>query len=383
MASEPHPTHAPPRRSRRRSTDDGRRALTAGHALAIALLALAVGCLLNAPGLHKSAYNQPDGWKRDVAVSLTGALADVSHALLLDRPRKLLQDALGRGDEDRIDTTITFEPPPPPATPRGPRTASPPAATPSAKPPPARPRPPKRAAFSPRRKLRLWIAGDSLVITPGWAIVRAAGKARAILPVGGGPDGRVATGLERPDVFNWFTHVRDELRKLKPNAVVLEFGGNDDHGYMTGLPEGVSIGDFGSASWAREYRRRVAGLLESINRTGAFVVWIGLPITRDPAQTQRFDTINAIIQSEARKRKGRVAFVDTYAAFASDSGGFAQYLPDSSGRQVLVRAPDGVHFERAGGDMIARSVLRALNEQFDLTSWRKAKSRAAKRSTAP
>ena len=80
-------------------------------------------------------------------------------------------------------------------------------------------------------------------------------------------------------------------------------------------------------------------LLDTVNRAGAFVVWIGLPITRDPAQTQRFDTINAIVQSEARKRTGRVAFVDTYATFASDSGGFAQYLTDASGKQVLVRAP--------------------------------------------
>jgi hypothetical protein len=66
-----------------------------------------------------------------------------------------------------------------------------------------------------------------------------------------------------------------------------------------------------------------------------------------------------------------VAFIDTYASFASDSGGFAQYLTDSSGKQILVRAPDGVHFERAGGDIIARSVLHALNQEFDLTSWRR------------
>lgn len=317
-------------------TEDGRRALTAGHALVIALLALAVGCLLNAPGMHKSAFNQPNGWKRDAALAVTGPLASVSHALLLDRPRKLLQDALGRGDEDKIDTTISFTPPAvPSARPTTPTPGSPTPAQPGA------PRVPKahRAAFTPARKLRLWIAGDSLVITPGWAIVRAAGRARAILPVGGGPDGRVATGLERPDVFNWFAHIRDEVRKLRPNAIVLDFGGNDDHGYMTGLPKGVSIGDFGTASWTAEYRRRVAGLLDTVNRAGVFVVWIGLPITRDDAQTRRFDAINAIIESEARKRKGHVAFIDTYAAFASDSGGFAQYLTDASGKRILVRAP--------------------------------------------
>ena len=362
MALETHP--APRPRRRPRSTDDGRRALTAGHALVIAVVALAVGCLLNAPGLHKSAYNQPAGWKRDTALAVTGPLADVSHALFLDRPRKLLQSALGRRDEDRIDTTITFSPAPV-VTP-APGVAKP-AQAPAEKPRPA----PRRAAYSPARPLRIWVAGDSLVITPGWAIIRAAGRARAIRAVGSGPDGRVATGLERPDVFNWFTHIRTQIRKLRPKAVVLDFGGNDDHGYMTGLPKGVTIGDFGSASWTAEYRRRVAGLMDTIGRAGVFVVWIGLPITRDAAQTQRFDTINAIVSTEARKRPQRVAFIDTYGTFAGDNGGFAQYVTDDKGDQILVRAPDGVHFERAGGDIIARMVLHALNQQFDLTSWKR------------
>jgi len=43
----------------------------------------------------------------------------------------------------------------------------------------------------------------------------------------------------------------------------------------------------------------------------------------------------------------------------------------NAGDLVQVRAADGVHFEREGGDIIAREVLKALNKQFDLTSWRK------------
>jgi hypothetical protein len=336
-----------PHRTRRRTTDDGRRTLPAGHALAIAVLALACATLLNAPGLHKAAYNQPAGTERDIALALTGPLESVSHALLLDRPRKALQSALGRSDEDRIDTAIVI---PVPA-----RTVVTP--------------PTRKPAFGPTEPLRLWIAGDSLVIVPGQAIVRAAG--RAIRPVGSGPDGRIATGLERPDVFNWFTHIRDELRSLKPDAVILDFGGNDDHGYMTGLPRGVEVNGFGTPAWTAEYRRRVGGIMDTVTRAHAFLVWIGLPITRDSAQTQRFDTINAIVESEARKRAASVAYVDTYATFASDSGGFAQYLTNASGREVLVRSPDGVHFEPAGGDMIARLVLHRLNQAFDLTSWRK------------
>ena len=45
--------------------------------------------------------------------------------------------------------------------------------------------------------MRLWIAGDSLVITPGWAVLRALGQNDAVERVGD-VDGRVATGLTAP-----------------------------------------------------------------------------------------------------------------------------------------------------------------------------------------
>ena len=41
-----------------------------------------VALLLNAPGLHKSATIQPEGWKRDVALAVTGPLETVAGALL-------------------------------------------------------------------------------------------------------------------------------------------------------------------------------------------------------------------------------------------------------------------------------------------------------------
>jgi hypothetical protein len=110
--------------------------------------------------------------------------------------------------------------------------------------------------------------------------------------------------------------------------------------------------------------------MDLVIAAGAFVVWIGLPITRDEEQSYRFDVINAAVVAEAKERPGKVAFVDTYTTFAGDDGGFAEYLEDSAGRLRKVRASDGVHFERAGGDIIAREVLRRLNQAYDLTSWR-------------
>jgi uncharacterized protein len=356
-------THTP-RRSRRRFGEDGRPLSTAGHAFLVAVLALVFGSVLGAPGMHKAAFNQQPGATRDIALAITGPLAGLSHALLLDRPRRLVQDAIGRGDDDTIDVAIVV----PPVT----------QATPSPKPQGGKPstpavqpaRAPAKIAFTPKRRLRVWVAGDSLVITPGYSIVRAVGSSPVMQSVGG-VDGHVGTGLERPDVFNWFEEIRTKMKKLKPNVVVLNFGGNDDHGYMTGLPAGTSIDGFDTPSWRREYGRRVGGVMDTISRAGGVAIWIGLPITRSPAQTQRFDVINAVVVQEARKRSGKAFYLDTYGMFASDSGGFAEYLPDASGGTVKVRTGDGVHFDIAGGDMIARAVLKQLNETFDLTSWRR------------
>ena len=80
--------------------------------------------------------------------------------------------------------------------------------------------------------------------------------------------------------------------------------------------------------------------------------------------------INAIAQKEAAKREGRVSYLDTYFFFAGKDGGYTQYVEDPSGKLVKMRADDGVHFERAAGDLIAEKVLERLAEPYDFTSWR-------------
>jgi hypothetical protein len=347
------PDESHPRRRRRppgRVGDGGRRLHSAGSAIVVSVLALGFAVLLNAPGLHKSATIQPEGWERDLALAFTEPLVSTSEAFFLDQPRRGLKAVLGRSEDDEIDTGIAVPEPP------GEPTTTPP--------------PPRREKFSPDKKLRIYIAGDSLAVVPGQSLLRAIGGRGAMEPVGE-VDGRIASGLERPDAFNWFTHIPKQMRKDRPRAVVLMFGGNDDHGFMTGLPPGREVDGFATASWTEEYRRRVGGIMDSVIRGGAFLVWIGLPITDDAEQTARFDTINAAVLAEAAKRPGRVAYLDTYFYFAGDDGGYAEYLPNASGTLVKMRADDGVHFERAAGDLIARKVLSLLNQRYDLTSWRR------------
>jgi hypothetical protein len=325
-----------------------RRPLAAGHVVVVVVVALVLGAFLNARGMRKSAEIRPDGWERDVSVALTRPLAAVSGWLQLDRPRAAQKDAIGHGDDDRLRSGTAFEP----------EAAPPPL-------PPIDETPANRPVFTAARPLRLWIGGDSLVVTPGESVVRAAeatGAVRSVAPV----DGRVATGLERPEVFDWYRHLRRVLERERPAAVVLSFGGNDDHDYMSGVPAGVSLGPFGSESWTAEYRRRVGAVMDLVARRAKLLLWVGLPITSDGAQSRRFDTINAIVHEEAERRRGRVAFVDTYTLLTGPDGGYAEYLTGDRGTLEKVRRGDGVHLERAGGDIVAAAVLEELERRFEL-----------------
>ena len=67
--------------------------------------------------------------------------------------------------------------------------------------------------------------------------------------------------------------------------------------------------------------------MDTVTRAGAYVVWIGLPITRSEGQTLRFDAVNAVVAAEARKRPRRVAYLDTYTKFAASTAGGYTRVP--------------------------------------------------------
>ncbi|MGZ4383730.1 MAG: SGNH/GDSL hydrolase family protein [Gaiellaceae bacterium] len=342
-----------------------RRQHSAAHAVVVSCLAIFVASLLNAQGLRKRAETQPTGWGRDIGMAATAPLESISHTLYLDRPRQELLVAIGRGDQDVIDTRI--------ALPSGPTK---PART------VTRPRPPKKApvrshpkpkpkplpAFTPARPLRLWVGGDSLIDVPGQSLERAAASDPAIDVVA--LESQVSTGLGRPDVYNWYDRIRQVIPELRPRAVVLGFGMNDDHDYMSGLPAGHSIGPIGSRSWIAEYRRRVAGVTRLFAGSGVYVVWVGLPITRGEGRNSAYRVINPIIEQVAASFPKGATYIDTWTMFSTPKGRYADYLGDVHGKLTKMRAEDGVHYLPPAGDLVARAVLQHLAKVFDTTSWR-------------
>jgi hypothetical protein len=134
---------------------------------------------------------------------------------------------------------------------------------------------------------------------------------------------------------------------------------------MTGVPKGQTVGPIGSASWAREYQRRVAGVTRELNAAGVYVVWLGVPISSNPGRNVRFRFIDHILSSVARTDRKGAAYIDAYSLFAR-GGEYHDYLRSTSGQLVLMRAADGVHYTPPAGDLVANAVIARLRSVFDL-----------------
>jgi hypothetical protein len=346
------------RREDKAHDDEERRMTSVGHVMLVGLICFLVGALLNAPGIRKTALGQPVGWKRDVATALANPLYDVSHSLLLDRLRVGLQEVIGRGGQDDVDLTL-----PSPTIDRTPTDST--------------PKPPPKQGFSPTHQARLWVGGDSLAISPGESVINQA-LATQVIGILSSVDGHVATGLARPEVFNWPAYLSAIVTNSAPDAMVLTIGSNDDQS-MTGVG---GVGPFGSAEWQAEYHRRVGGLMDEVTGSGTVTLfWIGVPQMRNvPRYETRYTLINEIIKQEAEMRPGRVFFVETASLLAGPDGGYADFITKFDGTVIRLRAGDGIHFERAGADIVASAVLAAMHEAFDLTSWQ---ATATTTTTAP
>ena len=307
----------------------------------ILALALFLAALLQAEGLRKQAEIQPSGFQRDVALLVTKPLVSFSRALHLTTPRHELQVAIGRGDEDRIDTKVHLTLPPPAKTP------------PVQKP---KPHEPVKPLFTAAHPLRVWVAGDSLAQVPGDALERIGGAIDVV-----GVESRLSTGLARTDLYNWFTRIQQAPRQLHPNVVVFSFGADDAHDYMGG----AHVGPFGSPSWVAEYRRRVDGVTRELNDDGIYVVWLGLPIPDGPGFKKSFPVVNRILESVAHTRSDDAMFVDTWHLLDDFHGRYTAYLR-IHGKLTLVRLPDGVHYTQAGGDLVADQVIAQLRTRYRL-----------------
>ena len=145
-------------------------------------------------------------------------------------------------------------------------------------------------------------------------------------------ESRLSTGLGRPDLYNWFTRLHQVIGQLHPDVVVLSFGADDAHNYLSGVPAGQTIGPLGSPSWDAEYRRRVDGVTRELNAAGIYVVWLGTPIPRGSGFHHSFQIVNRVIRSVVAAHPKTSAYVDEWSLLSDSHHGYSDYLPNAAGQ---------------------------------------------------
>jgi lysophospholipase L1-like esterase len=317
--------------------------VSAGHAIAVVIVALLLAALFDADSLVGSIDQEPFGTSRTIGLALARPVRTISHWTGLNRPHMWLDDLVhGKpGHAVRIALPGPSPTPPLPAG-NGNGTGSSPAST-------IPLGPPVRRVATPSQPLKVWMAGDSLMGTFAESFAETT-KSNPLFAVTNNV--QIGTGLARPDVYDWPNAVNQELVKAKPDAVIFMFGANDDQDMQAGGHRVVR----GTPAWKAEYGRRVSQLMALASSGGRQVIWLGIPAVKRPRLNETKDTMNDVVRATASQYPG-VTFVDTGPLFDAPGGGYTTYLTGAGGQPVKVRENDGIHFTLAGANRLTPVLL--------------------------
>ena len=168
---------------------------------------------------------------------------------------------------------------------------------------------------------------------------------------------RTLAGIARPE-FEDEARAEEALRETVHVAVVMV--GVADRTQMR-VAGGKRL-DKGTDEWRAEYGRRVDRLLRLLKARGAAIYWVGLPITRRGDANDDFQEMNELTRERAFLNGAR--YIDIYAGFQDESGGYNQFGPDQDGKLQKLREGDGVLFTPAGNRKLAHYVARDLQRDL-------------------
>jgi hypothetical protein len=169
-----------------------------------------------------------------------------------------------------------------------------------------------------------------------------------------------ATGFTRYRTLNLEDHDRSRLAGAPVDIAVISFGAND----MMGVASGGHVYALLTPNWQAEIGRRVTAYVAMLRAQGAIVYWVGLPKMRDAAYDADTVRMNAFYR-QLMAQLG-VPFIETVPYSVDGDGHYAAYLPDpSTGKQMLMRANDGIHMSMNGYIRITRGLAARIKSYVD------------------
>ncbi len=356
-------------------------------------ICLFVAALLSSGRIVEIAAQQPLGERRDITLDVAQHLDRFANFFSLNRPADLIADVRGVDNagetQDDLDElfSVVEESGEEAAEPAGPVTPAPTApgvtdpeaasdidkpqtsepATPSDPAPtdPGAPADPVAAApvrsIAALAPLRVFVAGDSQADPLASELDSAARAADRPTAVHNGS--RIATGLARPDYFNWPAELSAVAAAEDPDVIIVVIGGNDAQDMQRDGQYFV----VGTSEWAAEYEARVALVMDLVQAEHRRIVWINQPPLRDADDDAAADLINIAITHAASTRPW-VRVIDAHAMFAGADGSYVESYTDADGETFTSRQEDGVHLTRRASRVLSGVIEDILSEWFPVAS---------------
>lgn len=168
---------------------------------------------------------------------------------------------------------------------------------------------------------------------------------------------RSATGLARPDVFNWQKEYPLMVAGQKPDVVIVAIGANDTQNMQIDR----KVLTIGSDEWKQAYENLLIQYIEMLTRDGAIVLWIKLPPMRPNKYNTNINTVNEVAE-RVISRYPQVIWWDVSDRFLSSDGKFIEMASLAPGqRQVRIRQTDGIHLTDQGAKLLTNDIVEWLN----------------------
>jgi lysophospholipase L1-like esterase len=209
----------------------------------------------------------------------------------------------------------------------------------------------------PRPLKTLLVTGDSLSTPLDTSL------ARDLAPTGVKVlrEPHLGSGISKSFLVDWGQLSVDQVRKDKPDAVVVFIGANE--GFPFEKQGGGEIKCCG-VDWATEYANRIRAMMNTYRAKGAAqVYWVKLMTPRSKARADIGRVVNAAIDVAAEPWKTQVHLIDTIPIFTPK--GYRDAMP-INGEDTIVRMPDGIHLNDTGAAFLANVVIKRMGQDFAL-----------------
>jgi len=208
----------------------------------------------------------------------------------------------------------------------------------------------------PRPLHTVLITGDSMAIELGNELARrfAGTSVKAI------NDPHVGTGLSFDTIIDWGKLSTNQVKKDKPDAVVVFIGANEGFDLKY---NGKSYQCCGP-QWTAAYATRARTVMNTFRQNGTTrVYWLLLPGPRDSVRQKIARAVNLADSVAAQPYRAQVRILDMSALFTP--GGKYRDAMSVNGQDTIVRQADGIHLNQSGAQVaVTQRVLPAMRADY-------------------